>query len=262
MKIIFLLLLHIAFIYAKDQVCVEDQLCVGFAAINPPREVDSTKSRIGGEDLIDTRYTNIKIKNLDFTQNKEENSEIVESLDNLSESLYYALVQSGPVLSTKEKKQAKFKDVIYKNTALLPANKKAVWIFHKDRKEYGVQFLSKLSKEQNLDVIIYQKVPSRKWLKLGRGLLEKTSRIKPTIAIFNSFSQAQAYTYPSITAKNFVDEEYKIINEKIETKSIEALKRAFTVGVVGGYSQTDKSKSKDKKSSKTDKSLLDSAAGW
>lgn len=250
--------MHMAFIYASNQ------LSVGFAAINPPREVVFKKSKIDTGGLSEARYTGIKIKKLKFVNNKRKNSEILDILDDFSISLYDALVQSGPVLSTKEKKEAKFLDLTYKNASLRPDNIKEVWIFHKDRKEYGVKLLSELSKKQNLDVIIYQKVSPKKWIKLGKGLLDEKSRIKPTIAIFNSFSQAQAYTYPSITAKNFVNEEYEIINEKVETKSIAALKRAFTVGVAGSSNKTkvDKDESKDKKSSKEQKSSLSSDAGW
>jgi len=229
---IFFILIAIVSIYGN-------KLSIGFASINPPRDIKATPKEID-DDIVKERHLNIKVKLLKFKSiPSSEAREISESLDEFSQSLYNALNRAGPSLATKEQKEAKFNDIQYKGVALTPSNIKKLWVFHKDRSKYGIKFLSSLSKKQELDILIYQKIAKTKWKKFGANL-EKKGKIKPTIAVFNNFSKAQTYTYPVITAKYIRDEEYEKMNEIIESKSIEALKKAFSVGVINSSIDTTK----------------------
>lgn len=232
-----------------------NKLSIGFASINPAREIESTTKEIE-DDIVHERHLNIKIKTFRFKgkhiKSNDDREYISETLDEFSESLYDSLKRSGPSLSTKEQKEAKFNDLQYKEVALTPKNIKKVWVFHEDRKKYGIKFLSSLAKNQKLDIIIFQKIAKRKWKKFGQNL-NKNGKIKPTIAVFNNFSKAQTFTYPKILAKYFIDEEYEKMNSIIEDKSIEALKKAFSVGVINSSIDTVVKKNTDKKSEKKSK---------
>ncbi len=246
MRMFAIMLMLFVFMYGS-------KLSVGFASINPARDVKSTLREID-DDIIKERHLNIKIKSLSFRgehiKNSDDKEDISEILDEFSESLYESLKSSGPSLSTKEQKEARFNDLQYKEVALTPRNIKKVWVFHEDRKKYGIKFLSSLAKNQKLDIIIFQKIAKRKWKKFGEKL-NKNGKIKPTIAVFNNFSKAQTFTYPKILAKYFANEEYEKMNRIIEDKSIEALKKAFSVGVINSSTPDVIATKNEKKPSKT-----------
>lgn len=218
-------------------VAFANDLNIAFAAINSPKDIKSDVTEGASKDnLVKTRYKNIKVK--DFNIGATNSEDIIESLDEISELLYDSLTNAGPALSTKEKQKAKFSDLLYKDDSLVPENIKALHAFHKDRKKYGIKFLTQLSYEQDAHIIIYEKIQSRKWRNFGTRMYNKNNlhkagrgKIKPAIAVFNNFSKAQTYTYPTITAENIVQEEYEQIQSIIEDKAIDALKKAFNAGV-------------------------------
>ena len=213
------------------------ELNIAFASINPPRKITADIKEQNVDGLVKKQYTNIKVKN--FNINSKHKDSIIDALDEISEFLYDALTNAGPALSTKEKQKANFPDLIYKGSALIPENIEALYAFHRDRKEYGVRFLTKLAQEQRVNVIIYEKIANdRKWKRFGSRIykednIEKAGRgkLKPAIAVFNNFSQAQTYSYPTIQAKHIVEEQYETIQAIIENKAIDALKKAFNIGV-------------------------------
>jgi hypothetical protein len=244
MKIFGILLIFFTVIYAS-------KLSIGFASINPARSIDSTIREIN-DGIVKERHLNIKVKFLNFKgkhiKNNDDKEDISEVLDEFSVSLYDALHRSGPSLSTKEQQEARFSDVQYKEVALTPKNIKKVWVFHENRKKYGIKFLSSLAKKQKLDIIIFQKIAKRKWTSFGANL-NGDGRIKPTIAVFNNFSKAHTFSYPKILAKYFINEEYEKISSIIEEKSIDALKKAFSVGVADSFLDNEPIKKEIKKTS-------------
>ena len=216
----------------------ESRLQISYAAIMPPKEFLCGGNKCKGNL---EKLPSLEALPLKFSSIIQE--EVNYILEDLADKMFDVIVDTGPNVASKMKKNVAFNDLIEHNEPLTPALHKELYYFHSKFKRDGVRYLSELlsRKENKADFLFTLKTDQRKWSRFGKGLYKRgdieeigAGVFKVTVVVFAAETKARTFKYAKLEARDIIEENYELITSIIEKPIKEAFQAAIQVGSIRG----------------------------